>query len=101
MLKCITCIIICIALFGCYPPSYYDTWNRGSVERYLDSNAYYPVDDAYYRPYYPWYPYFWFPLSLSLSYSYFSYDGPSYHHPYYRHYHRGHPNYYLRYRGRR
>lgn len=102
MLKSLmTGIIICVVLFGCYPPAYYDTWNRGSVERYLDSSVYYPTDDTYYWPYYSWYPYFWVPFSLSLSYSYFSYDGPSYRHPHYRHYDRGHPNYYLRYRGRR
>ncbi len=101
MSRIIVIVFLLAAVTGCYPPSYYDKWNRGSVERYLESYDYYPGEYIYYRPYYSWYPYFYFPFSLSLSYSYFSHDGHFYKYPYHGHHDRGRPNYHLKYKGRR
>ncbi len=94
-------ILVCAALAGCYPPSYYDTWNRGSVERYLAQDVYSPDYDTYYRPYYSWYPSFFFPFSLSFSYSLLSYDGRYHWYPRHGYFDGGRQHYYLKYGGRR
>lgn len=88
---------VLLAIFaGCYPPSYYDTWNARSVERYLDwHDAYYP-DTYYYNPYYYGYPYAYIPFSLSL---YYSYHKSSYDRPFHGRYPRWSPYDRHRYRG--
>lgn len=102
MMAKIGIVLILIAAFvGCYPPSYYDRWNTGSVQRYLESEDEYTEPYVYYRPHAMWYPYFYVPFSLSLSFSSIQYDTHFRRIPYYRHFGWARPHYHLRYGGRR
>lgn len=97
MLKILILFLSLLIVFSCYPASYYDYWNKKSVESYLDSIDYYYLYLNYfpyyiYYPYDYWYPYVYLPFSFSLHYSYhkYHYDYPyrKYHRPYKRHEHK-------------
>ncbi|MFZ5906364.1 MAG: hypothetical protein ACOYVJ_03000 [Nitrospirota bacterium] len=81
----ISVLILCMAVVaGCYPPSYYDSWNARSGERYWEwYDASYPVVSPYASPYYSLAPYPYWPFFFSLSYSDYSYRSD---HPYRKHY---------------
>jgi hypothetical protein len=80
LLRITVLLLLLTVIIGCYPPSYYDYWNRPSMERYMDwvEKYDYSYPYTYYNPYY--YPYFYFPFSFSFYYSYdrYHFDRPHY-----------------------